>query len=191
LNLRGVFLRQQQNADRRPFGDRTAIEEKNSMYFALVDRIVSLTPDEIVTTKSLALGEEYLRDHFPKFPVMPGVLMLEAMAESCSWHIRVNEDFAHSMILLKSVKNVKFGHFLQPGQTLVVTAVLVSQDDHQAVYKVNGEINGKSRVRAQLTMSKYNLAEKKPNFASMDDKLKAQLRENLAIIWNRDEENEQ
>lgn len=153
------------------------------MYFSLIDKIVSLTPGErIVATKSLAMGEEYLRDHFPKFPVMPGVLMIEAMTQSCAWLIRVTEDFAHSMVVLKEVKNAKFGQFLRPGQTLTVTAKLISEDDSTAVFKAEGQIDGQSRVRAQLTLSKYNLADARPNRAITDQKLVAKLREELTIL---------
>ena len=54
-----------------------------NMRFTLVDRIVLLEPGaKIVTVKTLSLAEEYLADHFPRFPVMPGVLMLEAMTQS-------------------------------------------------------------------------------------------------------------
>jgi len=52
------------------------------MYFSLIDKIDTLEPGKrIAATKSLSLAEEYLRDHFPNFPVMPGVLMLEALTK--------------------------------------------------------------------------------------------------------------
>lgn len=155
-----------------------------NMYFSLIDRIVSLEPGKnIVATKSLSMGEEYLRDHFPKFPVMPGVLMIEAMTQSSAWLMRVTEDFAHSMVILKAVKNVKFGKFLQPGQTMTVTAKLVEQNDTTAVFKTEGLIDGQSRVRAQLTLAKYNLAESKPHYAVTDRKVVAKLREELQLLW--------
>lgn len=154
------------------------------MYFSLIDRIELLEPNRrIVATKSLSMAEEYLRDHFPKFPVMPGVLMVEAMTQASAWLIRVSEDFAHSMVLLKEVKNVKFGQFLQPGQTMAVTADLVSQDESSAVLKTEGVINGQSRVRAQLVLTKYNLADIHPNKGITDQKLISVLRENLKILW--------
>jgi len=55
------------------------------MDFVLLDRIVALDGGrEIRATKNLSLAEEYLRDHFPGYPVMPGVMMLEALVEAGS-----------------------------------------------------------------------------------------------------------
>ena len=64
------------------------------MRFHLVDRVLELEPGErIVAIKNLSLAEEYLADHFPGFPVMPGVLMLEAMTQAAAWLVRASEDF--------------------------------------------------------------------------------------------------
>ena len=156
------------------------------MYFSLIDKIDSLTPNEqIEATKSLSMAEEYLRDHFPKFPVMPGVLMIEAMTQASAWLVRASEDFAHSMVLLAEVKNVKFGQFLKPGQTLTVTAKLVSMDESTAVLKTEGAIGGQSRVRAQLTLRKYNLADSNPDRAVTDHKVIAHLRDELEILLSQ------
>ena len=70
------------------------------MKFHLVDRIESLVPGKrIVTTKALSLAEEYLADHFPAFPVLPGVMMIEAMVQSAAWLVRVAQDFSRSEIV--------------------------------------------------------------------------------------------
>ncbi|MBO7722686.1 MAG: beta-hydroxyacyl-ACP dehydratase [Thermoguttaceae bacterium] len=156
------------------------------MYFSLIDKITSLVPGEkIVATKSLSMAEEYLQDHFPKFPVMPGVLMIEAMTQSCAWLVRVTENFAHSMVLLQEVKNVKFGQFLQPGQTMTVTATLTAQDEKTATFKAEGAIGGKARVRAILTLCKYNLADTRPHQAVADQKMIACLKDRLDLLWER------
>jgi 3-hydroxyacyl-[acyl-carrier-protein] dehydratase len=93
------------------------------MRFVLLDRIVALEPGvRITAVKNLSLAEEYLADHFPGFPVMPGVLMLQAMTEAGAWLVRESEDFAHSVVVLGQANNVKYGQFVEPGQTLTVSA---------------------------------------------------------------------
>lgn len=155
------------------------------MHFSLIDKIVELNPGEsIVATKSLAMSEEYLRDHFPKFPVMPGVLMIEAMTQASAWLIRVSEKFEHSMVVLKSTKNVKFGQFLQPGQTMEVTSKIVSDSETETVVKAQGAIEGQVRIRAQLTLAKYNLKDVSEKQARFDSKLVKSLKGELALLWD-------
>ena len=63
------------------------------MRFHLIDRILELDPGKrIRMVKNLTLGEEYLADHFPTFPVMPGVLMLQTLVEGSAWLLRATED---------------------------------------------------------------------------------------------------
>lgn len=155
------------------------------MKFSLIDKIEQVEPNKMLrATKSLAMGEEYLRDHFPKFPVMPGVLMIEAMAQASAWLIRISEDFAHSIVVLQEARNVKFGQFLRPGQTLHVTTTILSETDEQVVLKTEGTIDGLSRIRAQLTMRRYNLATVSPKRRFFDKKIIARLKEELALIWD-------
>ncbi|MGD9644825.1 MAG: beta-hydroxyacyl-ACP dehydratase, partial [Pirellulales bacterium] len=75
------------------------------MRFTLIDRIVECEPwQKIAARKNLTLAEEYLADHFPGFPVMPGVLMLEAMTQAGAWLVRASEDFRHSMVVLREAR---------------------------------------------------------------------------------------
>src|SRR5262252_7741972 len=98
------------------------------MRFNLVDRIVAVEPGRTLrAVKNLTLGEEYLADHFPTFPVMPGVLMLQTLVEAGAWLLRVTEDFRHSVIVLREAKGVKYGAFMEPGRRMTVTADLVEQ----------------------------------------------------------------
>ncbi len=79
------------------------------MRFLLVDRILSLEPGESVTAiKNVSLAEEYLADHFPGYPVLPGVMMLECLVQAGAWLMRSTEDFRYSMILLKQAKALKY-----------------------------------------------------------------------------------
>ncbi len=85
------------------------------MRFNLVDRILEVQPGKVIrAVKYLTLGEEYLADHFPTFPVMPGVLMLQTLVEAGAWLWRITDDFQHSVIVLREAKNVKYGTFIMP-----------------------------------------------------------------------------
>src|SRR5437870_12386818 len=99
------------------------------MRFHLVDRILSLEPGKSIrATKNLTLGEEYLADHFPTFPVMPGVLMLQTLVEAGAWRLRVTEDFRYSVIALREAKNVKYCHFLEPGPQVRIGDEVLGSD---------------------------------------------------------------
>ena len=87
--------------------------------FILIDKIVEIENGRrIKTVKCVTLAEEYLADHFPTFPVLPGVLLLEGLIESASWLVRATENFAHSMVLLEEARNVRYKSFLAPGHKL-------------------------------------------------------------------------
>ena len=154
------------------------------MRFTLVDRIVELEPgDRISAVKNLSLAEEYLADHFPGFPVMPGVLMLEAMTEAGAWLIRASEDFANAIVVLKEARNVKYGQFVEPGQTLRIEAKIISQTDNETKLKTQGTVDGRTTVSARLVLQRYNLADTRPNRATTDKLVKQEMRELFDLLW--------
>ena len=135
------------------------------MRFTLIDRITELDPGQAITAiKNLTMAEEYLQDHFPLFPVMPGVLMLEALYQASAWLIRGTDDFAHSMIELSEVRNTTFKDFVEPGQALVVTSKIQKRVDDQTWVQAEGKVDGRSAVRARLILDCYNLSDR--NLAS-------------------------
>ena len=158
------------------------------MRFMLIDRITQLEPGvKITAVKNLTMAEEYLADHFPRFPVMPGVLMLEAMVQAGAWLVRIGEDFAHSMVLLKQARNVKYGQFVEPGQTLTVTAKIIDQNNSETKLKARGTVNGKTTVSARLVLARYNLADSKPDHALIDKAITKDLRETYSLLHQPEE----
>lgn len=148
------------------------------MRFVLIDRITELQRGQsLIAVKNLSLAEEYLADHFPGFPVMPGVLMLEALTQAGAWLIRDMEDFAHSVIVLKQAKTIKYGSFVEPGRRLQLRVDLVAHGDSETTFKGAGTIDGQDMVKGRFTLIRYNLREKNPSLHATDSLIVSGLRD--------------
>jgi 3-hydroxyacyl-[acyl-carrier-protein] dehydratase len=88
------------------------------------------------------------------------------------------------MVVLKEVRNVKYADFVQPGQTLTITAEILKQDDRETQLKAQGTVAGKPAVSGRVVLERYNLAEQRPDLAVTDALVSRQMRELLANLWN-------
>jgi 3-hydroxyacyl-[acyl-carrier-protein] dehydratase len=153
------------------------------MRFWLIDTIQSFEPGARLTAvKNVTLTEEYLADHFPEFPVLPGVFMLEAATQAAAWLLRLSEDFAYSIICLKEAKNVKYADFVPPGQTLTVDVSLIKKDDELATVKVEGRVGEKPTLSGRLVLKRYNLADRDAAQRPIDEQLKQYFRRAAAVL---------
>lgn len=150
-----------------------------SVRFVLLDRITLLEPNKICAEKKLGMAEEYLADHFPGFPVMPGVLILESMIQTSAWLMRVNSDFACSMVLFKEAKAIRYKGFVSPGQTLSIESHLHQSDEHTSTFKCEGFIEGKSCCNARLILTQFNLRDRRPASADEDERIIAHYKQLL------------
>ena len=91
------------------------------MKFDLIDTVVEQSSDRIVAIKQVSLAEEYLADHFPTFPVLPGVMMMETMIQAAR---RMLADRGDPRLVLGEVKSLRFGRFVRPGEALEVEVTL-------------------------------------------------------------------
>ena len=153
------------------------------MRFYLVDRILELQPPgRIVAVKSLSLAEEYLADHFPAYPVLPGVMMLEALVQSAGWLVRATNDFQKSMILLREAQNVRYGNFVRPGGQLVMEVEAIEIGPDASRFKAVGQCDGQQAVQAKLTLEHLNVADEDPGRADVDESLQAFWRERFRLV---------
>jgi len=151
-----------------------------SMRFILIDKIVSLEAGrEIKAVKNVSLAEEYLADHFPAFPVLPGVLLLEGLVESASWLVRETENFAHSMVLLKEARNVKYKSFLEPGSRIEYTVTAKAIEENVSSFDGFGSSNGERIVEAKFALRHFNLADEDSTMAAVD----AEIIKNMKQRW--------
>jgi 3-hydroxyacyl-[acyl-carrier-protein] dehydratase len=141
---------------------------------------------KLTAIKRLTLGEEYLADHFPSFPVMPGVLMLETLVQAAAWLIRLTEEFAPTVITLREVKGAKYGTFMPPGQTMSLRVEVqgsYAKEEGVVAFKGGGEQGGQSVVSARFTLSKKRLGDTKPVLAELDDQLARHYRRQASHLW--------
>jgi 3-hydroxyacyl-[acyl-carrier-protein] dehydratase len=121
-------------------------------YFQLIDRIVDIDI-EARTIRAQALvpsTSTIFEGHFPGFPILPGVLLIEAMAQTSGWLVIALTKFER-MPFLASVKEAKLRRFVDPGQTLDLTATVAHEGSGYAVAEAKAICDGKAVCSAQIT----------------------------------------
>jgi len=143
-------------------------------YFLLIDRIVELKLDErtIRTEAAVPTTSTIFEGHFPGYPLMPGVLLIETMAQTSGWLLIAMHKFTR-MPFFAAVKEAKLRTFVTPGQVLNVTARLVHDGSGYAITKADIKCEGKPICNAELT---FRLVEfPNPSFRASMENVAAEL----------------
>ena len=124
--------------------------------FLLVDRVLSMTPGQsIVALKNVTFNEAHFVGHFPQYPVMPGVLIIEALAQAggiLAWESAQNEDRNISILYLAGLEDVRFKHPVTPGDQLTLKAELLRHKRGVWRFACVAEISGEVAAEAQILM---------------------------------------
>jgi len=157
------------------------------MKFVLIDKIVDLQAGQSLTAiKSVSLAEEYLADHFPIFPVLPGVLLLEGLVESASWLVRHKSNFAQSMVLLESARNVRYKSFAAPGMQIRYTVTAKTIEENASSFSGVGVCGDEEIVAAQFTLRHFNLADENPKMVHADGQVIEAMKKRWALLYSGD-----
>lgn len=123
------------------------------MRFCLIDSITELERGKrISAAKGVSLAEEYLADHFPSFPVLPGVFILQGLIEAATWLAYDALDFAPVVILLRSAKNVTYKSFVKPGNLLRLEVACRLMTPERSEYEGTGYCALEEMVRARFEL---------------------------------------
>jgi len=109
------------------------------MRFCFLDEVIEVTSERCVAVKRVGADEPALADHFPTFPILPGVLMLETMAQAAR-RVVAEEDPGGDRFVLSGVRALKYGAMVKPGMELRVTVELQkTNDDGSREFKGSGK----------------------------------------------------
>ena len=121
------------------------------MRFELIDRVVERSDDRIKAVKAVTSAEEYLADHFPGFPVLPGVLMLETLVQAGRLLVEPLLDGQGPMVLVQ-VRNVRYGNMVKPGQCLEVEVNVRKQQGSRFELQGEGKVDGQVAVQGRFSL---------------------------------------
>ena len=121
-------------------------------YFHLVDRIIDLNIGDKTITVEAQVPEKstIFEGHFPGYPLMPGVLLIEAMAQTSGWLLIALTKFER-MAFLGAVKEAKMRGFVVPGELLTIDASIVHEGSGFAITSAKVRVGGQLRSSATIT----------------------------------------
>jgi 3-hydroxyacyl-[acyl-carrier-protein] dehydratase len=121
-------------------------------YFQLIDRITDLNVREGTITVEAQVPQQntIFEGHFPGHPIMPGVLLIEAMAQTSGWLLIALTRFER-MPFLAAIKEAKMRNFVVPGELLTIEASLVHEGSGYAITTAKVRVGGQLRCNASIT----------------------------------------
>src|SRR5690348_5636038 len=123
-------------------------------YFQMIDRVLDFNTIEKTITVEAQVPQTspIFEGHFPGFPIMPGVLLIESMAQTSGWLLLGLMKFER-MPFLAAVKEAKMRGFVAPGELMTVEASIVHEGSGYAITEAKVKVGGKLRSNATLTFS--------------------------------------
>ena len=130
--------------------------------FLLIDKVTNIVPNQSITgIKSVTINEPFFPGHFPEYPVMPGVLILESIAQTAACLISYQDKSlsSNNLVFFTGIEKAKFKKPVIPGNELVLKINLIS--NKRSLYKFNGEAFIQNKLVASSEFSAMLVNEEK------------------------------
>lgn len=123
--------------------------------FLFIDKVIALVGDrKIIAEKNIKMDEEYLKGHFPGNPIMPGVLIVESMAQASGIIVAYNKGATQSIYFLTRISDMKFVQPVLPGDVLTVNAEITGCFEDMIKTHAWCEVSGKIVAEGDLILAK-------------------------------------
>lgn len=127
----------------------------HSYPFLLIDRVLEFEEDKrIVCLKNVTINEEFFQGHFRSNPVMPGVLIIEAMAQASGLLLRNKKN--NIKVLIAQVKEVRFKESVMPGDVLYITSIKLHAFSTFHCFEVTANVNNKTVASGEIVLAEIN-----------------------------------
>ena len=122
--------------------------------FLLIDKVEDLKPGEsAVAYKNVTMNEEFFKGHFPGEPVMPGVLIVEALAQTGAVAILSMEEYKGKIAYFAGINNLKFKRKVIPGDTLKLEVEIIKRKGPVGIGKAVATVDGQIATTGELTFA--------------------------------------
>lgn len=123
------------------------------MKFDLIDKVTQRNETSLSGVKNVSAAEEYLGDHFPGFPILPGVMMLETLVQAARHFAAGAPDPPDLPLVISAVRNVKYAGMVRPGQALAVTVTLRKREGHVYDFQGVGTVDDQVAVQGRFSLA--------------------------------------
>ena len=122
--------------------------------FLMIDEIEEFVPGEhCIALKKISDTEDYFKGHFPEKPIMPGVLIVEALAQAGAFAVLSEEENKGKNVLFAGIKNVKFKQMVFPGDKLKLEVKIIKRKGTIGIGEALATVDGKIAVKGELTFA--------------------------------------
>ncbi len=119
--------------------------------FLLVDKVIELEPGKkVVAIKNVSSNEPFFQGHFPEYPIMPGVLIVEALAQAAGIAVAVLEENKDKLGVFASIDAMKFKNHVMPGDVLTLEAEILMSKLGVTKAKVKASVDGKVAAEGEI-----------------------------------------